>query len=237
MSGQSTGKRQARVALIGSAGVPTVGYYLRELLALGFEVTVLLNEKRESERNLEIWHQRTGGQLQPLDIEPAPIRTFKRISSSECAKALSQFDIGVNGGVLEILKPQAFDAPRLGVVNAHPGILPKYRGCTAVEWSLYNGDPVGVTAHVIDEGIDTGPILAAQTISVNSCESYQDVRLAVYRLSFELAASAVSDFLSGRVQPVKQGEGTYWKPIDEERMAKVISMCGSVPATRSGVSQ
>jgi len=235
-SGTGT-ERRAQVALIGSVGVPTVGYYQRELLARGLDVTVFLNEKKESSRNLEIWKQRTGGEFPPLDIDPASVRSFKRISSPDCAGILAQYDIAVNGGVLEILTSQAFEAPRLGVVNAHPGILPKYRGCTAVEWSIHNGDPVGVTAHLIDEGIDTGPVLATRTISLNGCESYQDVRLSIYRLSFELAATAVSDLLSGRAQPVAQGKGKYWKPIDEERMAKVISMCGPVPPARAGVSR
>src|SRR6266851_5667457 len=51
---------------------------------------------------------------------------------------------------------ELFSAFRLGILNAHIGILPKYRGRCVVEWSVLQGDPTGVTVFFIDSGIDTG---------------------------------------------------------------------------------
>ncbi len=60
-----------------------------------------------------------------------------------------------------ILKPLIFDIPRLGTINIHRGIAPAYRGERTVFWPLYYRDyeHIGVTLHLIDRGIDTGPIL------------------------------------------------------------------------------
>ena len=58
-----------------------------------------------------------------------------------------------------ILRRQLSDVPRLGVLNAHLGLLPEVRGMSSPEWSLLNDVPVGVTIHYMDAGIDTGPML------------------------------------------------------------------------------
>ena len=61
-----------------------------------------------------------------------------------------------------ILKRKIFDIPRFGTINIHWGIAPLYRGTDTLFWPLYYGDfeNIGVTIHRIDDGIDTGPILA-----------------------------------------------------------------------------
>src|SRR5262249_62265996 len=128
----------------------------------------------------------------------------------------------LNAGTLEILKPIALEAPRLGVLNVHPGILPKYRGSSAVEWSLFNGDPVGVTAHIMDAGIDTGPIVQIKRVDISRCRTYHDIRIAAFEASFECAAKAAIALLAGTVVPAAQGEGTYWSPIDDTNLAQVI---------------
>jgi hypothetical protein len=58
-----------------------------------------------------------------------------------------------------ILRKQLLSVPRLGVLNAHLGLLPEIRGMSSPEWSLLTGVPTGVTIHYVDAGIDTGPIL------------------------------------------------------------------------------
>lgn len=79
---------------------------------------------------LAVWKERTGGQLPAKPLHDAR-SCFPDFSAPRVIEELSSFDVAVNGGILEILKSRSIDAPRLGVVNVHPGILPKYRGCTA----------------------------------------------------------------------------------------------------------
>ncbi len=70
-------------------------------------------------------------------------------------------DIGVVWSYPMILPASVLRVPRLGCVNLHPALLPAYRGTQVIQWTLINGEAqIGVTLHQMDEGIDTGPILA-----------------------------------------------------------------------------
>jgi folate-dependent phosphoribosylglycinamide formyltransferase PurN len=76
-----------------------------------------------------------------------------------------------------ILRKPLLDVPRLGVLNAHLGLLPEIRGMSSPEWSLLNHVPVGVTIHYVDAGIDTGPILQrCEFPDAARCESLTDLR-------------------------------------------------------------
>ena len=80
----------------------------------------------------------------PLD-DPASI---ERLRSLQC-------DVGLHAANV-IYRDPTISAFRLGILNAHIGILPKYRGRCVAEWSVLKGDPTGVTVFFIDSGIDTG---------------------------------------------------------------------------------
>ena len=70
-------------------------------------------------------------------------------------------DVGLCGGWGWKLGPDALSATRLGIVNGHPSLLPRWRGPNPFGWTLRAGDPVvGFTYHFMDEGFDTGPLLA-----------------------------------------------------------------------------
>lgn len=70
-------------------------------------------------------------------------------------------DIGLVWSYPMILPPSILEVPRLGCVNLHPAPLPEYRGTNVIQWTLINGEShTGMTLHQMDEGIDTGPILA-----------------------------------------------------------------------------
>jgi methionyl-tRNA formyltransferase len=96
----------------------------------------------------------------PPVAEKVPART---VNSPEIARLFEslQPDVLLVCGA-PILKQQIFSIPRITAVNVHFGIAPHYRGENALFWPLYRGDydNIGFTLHVIDEGIDTGNVLA-----------------------------------------------------------------------------
>ncbi|MEA5367186.1 formyltransferase family protein [Amycolatopsis sp., V23-08] len=66
----------------------------------------------------------------------------------------------------KIIGPELIDATPQ-IINCHPGRLPQYRGVRPVNWALRNGDDLaGITLHVIDDGVDSGPILAEALFSI-----------------------------------------------------------------------
>jgi methionyl-tRNA formyltransferase len=71
-----------------------------------------------------------------------------------------ELDLIVCGGFSWKLSAAVLGASRLGVLNVHPSLLPRYRGPIPIHWAIRNGDPeIGVTIHRMDETFDTGPII------------------------------------------------------------------------------
>lgn len=90
-------------------------------------------------------------------------------------------DLLVHLGGGGIVRQPILEASRLGVLNAHMGVLPPYRGMNVTEWALWNGDRAGCTVHLIDRGIDTGDILLLRDVDVTAAESVAQARELVNR--------------------------------------------------------
>jgi folate-dependent phosphoribosylglycinamide formyltransferase PurN len=92
-----------------------------------------------------------------------------------------------------ILRRQLLEIPRLGVLNAHLGLLPEIRGMSTPEWSLLNRVRVGITINYIDAGIDTGPILRIYEYpNTERCPSLADLRQRLVAFSVEKIGEVVS---------------------------------------------
>lgn len=84
-------------------------------------------------------------------------------------------------GNTRILKEHIISTAKKGVLNSHPAILPQYRGLDCVGWSILNRDSVGATVHMVDPGIDSGPIIIQEIINFDDCNSLLAVRVKVMR--------------------------------------------------------
>src|SRR5690242_11129884 len=74
-------------------------------------------------------------------------------------------DVALSISYNRILRRPLLDVPRLGFVNFHAGMLPRYRGRNVINWAIINGESeIGITAHFVDEGIDTGDILVQRLL-------------------------------------------------------------------------
>jgi len=85
----------------------------------------------------------------------------KKHSSNETRKIIidNQFNYILLGATSWLLKENILDIPNNKIINAHGGYLPKYRGLDCTAHSMKAGDPIGITTHFVDKGIDTGSIL------------------------------------------------------------------------------
>ena len=104
------------------------------------------------------------------------------IESEEVLNIYDNFQGFVINGGLPIVKKNILKLPSKGFLNAHPGILPKYRGQNPVQWSIHNFDPVGATIHLMDENIDTGPILIKKELGKFESTTINDLRIYCYIL-------------------------------------------------------
>ncbi|MCP5362118.1 MAG: hypothetical protein H6908_05755 [Hyphomicrobiales bacterium] len=109
-----------------------------------------------------------------------PVYFTRSINSRTFRKQLRELapDIVISAFCNQILKPEIIAIPRLGTLNVHPGWLPAYRGAMSYFWVLHNGeDQAGVSIHWIDEGIDTGTLLARRKISLKTGMTQQMVMI------------------------------------------------------------
>ena len=129
--------------------------------------------------------------LKGLDLKPLRLLATGRLiflsrplhdqSSVDTLKKL-KLDVGLHkAGV--IYRDVTIDAFRLGILNHHIGILPEYRGRSVVEWSILQGDAVGVTVFFIDTGIDTGArILMSEEVDISGCKSVTEAKEYLFNL-------------------------------------------------------
>jgi hypothetical protein len=103
--------------------------------------------------------------------------------------------------------------PPLGTINPHYGLLPAYRGMNVTEWSVYHGHPVGVTIHLVDPGVDTGPILSREEIALDPGETFASLRRRHQELAARLLVAAAIQLRDGsaapRVQRLDEGRQYY----------------------------
>ena len=105
------------------------------------------------------------------------------------------------------LPKAALDAPRLGCLNIHPSLLPKHRGASPVAASiLEGGETAGATVMLIDEGMDTGPILAQRRTKIRPSERADALTDRLFDMGSALLVEALDDWSAGRISPVPQDE-------------------------------
>jgi folate-dependent phosphoribosylglycinamide formyltransferase PurN len=87
------------------------------------------------------------------------------------------------------------------VINIHTGIIPQYRGLHGAYWALINDDPekCGVSVHVVEAGVDTGPIIAQARIAPSASDSYFTHHWLQLAAALPLLIKAIEDALSGRL--------------------------------------
>lgn len=98
-----------------------------------------------------------------------------------------------------------FIAPRLGTVNVHGSLLPAYRGPAPHHWVLANRDPeTGLTSHVVDEGLDTGPIIHQVRVRLRGDETLPDLLDTLKDAASPLVHDTVRKLLDPNFRPVPQ---------------------------------
>jgi methionyl-tRNA formyltransferase len=106
----------------------------------------------------------------------------------------------------QILSRAMLDIPPLGAINVHASLLPKYRGAAPINWALINGEEMaGITTMVLDEGMDTGPILLQRPFDIKPEDNASSLHDRLSVLGAEL--------LIETIDRLKKSE---WKPIPQD---------------------
>ncbi len=114
-------------------------------------------------------------------------------------------DLGIAVAYGRLLGPELFQLPRLGTLNVHFSLLPRYRGAAPVAWSLINGETrSGVTVFWIDKGLDTGPILLTRETAISPDEDAPALQSRLVELGVDALREALALLKSGKAHPRPQ---------------------------------
>lgn len=121
------------------------------------------------------------------------VENFNSKITEEILKNITP-DIIILGGS-RIIKKNIIEIPKIGILNAHPGLLPKYRGVDVIPRAILNGDEIGVTIHFINEGIDTGAICRKEIIVIEKNDSIKSLRKKAEKKSAILMKDVVAEII------------------------------------------
>ena len=127
--------------------------------------------------------------------------------------AQSGADLFLSVNAKQIFRRPLLDIPQLGAINMHNGLLPRQRGGGGAYVGLINGESCGATVHFIDEGIDSGDIIAQTVFNLPPSPKMSDVIAAAVRSAPMLIETVLRQFENGCVQRTpQQNEPFYYVP-------------------------
>ena len=154
----------------------------------GLEMRPPAVKTRALELGLEVW-------------QPKKVRTDE---FAEKLRALAA-DVAVVVAYGRILPVAVLEAPRLGCVNVHASLLPRWRGAAPIQWAIARGDQqTGVTLMQMDEGMDTGPILAVASTPIERDDDAATLGERLSKMGAELLRRELPRYVAGEITPQSQ---------------------------------
>jgi len=177
-----------------------------------------------------------------------PIIFLDKLNTPETVKVLEAYnpDLFILCGYNKILKSLIINIPPLGTINLHGGKLPEYRGAAPINWQIINGETTGGCSIIyVDEGIDTGDIIAQEIYPITAEDTHASVLEKTLNIFPPLLETVLQQIESGSVKAAKQDllAGQYysrryprdshidWKTMDDIQVNNLVrGMHGPYPA-------
>ncbi len=194
---------------------------LQALLDAGYPVTGVFTQPDKPKGR--------GYQLTPPPVKELalthnlPVFQPKSMRDGEALELLKscQPDLVIVVAYGKILPTEILELPRLGCINVHASLLPKYRGAGPIQWSIIKGEKVtGVTTMYMAEGVDTGDMLESASLEIGENETADELMVRLSKLGAELLISTVKKAEEGTLQPVPQDDAlSCHAPMLDKEMA------------------
>ncbi len=165
-----------------------------------------------------------GSRLRPPPVKVTaerlglPVFQPKKVAAPDALEHLRAWapDVIVVVAFGQILPSELLSLPPYGCLNLHASLLPRWRGAAPIAAAILAGDEVtGVTLMQMDEGVDTGPILAQREEPIRPDDTTGSLTDRLARVAAELLMEVLPDYLAAKVRPVPQSEEgvTYCRPL------------------------
>ena len=199
-----------------SFAVPT----LEALLAAGHEVGLVVSQP---DRPVGRSQQMTAPPVKQAALaaglpvtQPEKIRNNPEFRSQLEAVAPEAIVVVAYG---RMIPPWMLALPRLGCINLHGSLLPKYRGAAPIQWAVANGDAfTGNTTMLLEEGLDRGPILLQQTVEIAPGQTAVDLFDILAKAGAPLVIETLAGLAAGTLLPHPQNHSfaTFAPMLDRE---------------------
>ncbi len=196
---------------------------LERLLAEGYEIVAVVSQPDRPKGRKKL--------LAPTPVKEAalqrgiPVLQPQRMRSPEAVAELAAYkpDLIVTAAYGQILSKAVLELPRLGCINVHGSLLPKYRGGAPIQRAIMNGETVtGVTIMYMAEGLDTGDMISRVEVPIAESDTSGTLFEKLSLAGAELLIRTVPSIIDGTAQAVKQldEEATYAPNLtrDDERI-------------------
>src|SRR5260370_29213589 len=132
-------------------------------------------------------------------FQPEKVNTPEALADLRAVEA----DLLVVAAYGQILSPELLAIPRLGAINVHASLLPKYRGAAPVAYAILNGDAeTGVSIIQVFPQLDAGPILAVARTPIGPHETAGGLEDRLAKLAVDLLPGVIEQFVSGTLRPL-----------------------------------
>lgn len=180
---------------------------LEAILAAGHEVTCVVTQPdRPKGRGKEIQFPpvKTCAVKHGLTVfQPA------KIKAPEAVEELKKYEaeLFVVAAFGQILSSEILHMPKYGCINIHASLLPKYRGAAPIQWAILNGESeTGVTIMQMNEGLDTGDMLAKTVVPICRDDTGDSLHDKLMEAGARLAVETIPLIAQGRLKPEKQND-------------------------------
>ena len=139
-----------------------------------------------------------------LDVsQPTKVRTAEFAEYLQSLEA----DVAVVVAYGRILPRAVLEAPRSGCLNVHASLLPRWRGAAPIQWAIVHGDEeTGVTLMQMDEGMDTGPILASASTRIELDDDAATLSERLSKMGAALLREQLPRYVAGELEPLPQDD-------------------------------
>ena len=122
----------------------------------------------------------------------------------------------------KILPKEILEIPKLGCINVHGSLLPKYRGAAPIQWAVLNGDKTtGITTMYMDEGMDTGDMILKEEVEIGEDETTGELWQRLAKIGGTLLVKTLKEIEKGTAPRQKQSNDYTIAPMLSKEMAKI----------------
>lgn len=179
---------------------------LEALDAAGYEIALVISQEDKAKGRKAIVEKTPVKQA--AERMGLPVRSVRRLRTDEdCIRQIKEIapDFIVVAAFGQILPKEVLDIPRLGAINVHASLLPKFRGASPIQQAVLEGEEEsGITTMLMAEGLDTGDILLQESLTLDKKETADTLFQKLAKLSRSCIVRTLEGIAKGEIHPIAQ---------------------------------